>query len=523
MPARARDRRRRVGRLVRRRPGAARALRDGGARLGARSSPARARSASRRRPRSSSARAAARARHPLPQRRRDRTGAAGHARPPRQDRHADGGQAPPDRPRARRRRPGRGAARARGRARGGLRAIRSRGRSWPRRARKGIARPAGRGFASRTGLGVDRHRSAAGASRSAMRGSSTTKGIDISRRPRGRSSASPPRARLPCSSRADGRLLGRPRRGGPRRSRRREERFAACARWASKVAMLTGDRADTARAVAARVGIEEVFAEVLAAEKAARVAELQARGEIVAMVGRRRQRRAGARAGRRRDRHRRRRRRRHRGLRRHARRRQTSRRCRRRSRSRARRSRRSARTSLFAFLYNALGIPIAAGALYPLTGWMLSPMIASAAMAASSVSVVANSLRLAKEGRFDDARPDRRDRRRDRRSSSFLGCSSSATAPCRRPRSSRDHDRRRRRLLARSHRRPGAGVPLTLVFDRRDERARARDEIVLPDFGIRRRLPSGQKTADQIVPERAGEFPFSCGMNMLHGTIRVVA
>ena len=48
----------------------------------------------------------------------------------------------------------------------------------------------------------------------------------------------------------------------------------------------------------------------------------------------------------------------------------------------------------FAFVYNVLGVPIAAGALYPVLGLLLSPMFASAAMTFSSVSVIANALRL---------------------------------------------------------------------------------------------------------------------------------
>ena len=55
---------------------------------------------------------------------------------------------------------------------------------------------------------------------------------------------------------------------------------------------------------------------------------------------------------------------------------------------------------LFAFGYNALGVPVAAGVLYPLLGWLLSPAIAAAAMSLSSVSVIANALRL----RRSDAR-----------------------------------------------------------------------------------------------------------------------
>jgi Cu+-exporting ATPase len=66
-----------------------------------------------------------------------------------------------------------------------------------------------------------------------------------------------------------------------------------------------------------------------------------------------------------------------------------------RARRLSRATRRNIRQNLFlAFAYNAALIPIAAGVLYPLFGWVLSPMLAAAAMSLSSVSVIANALRL---------------------------------------------------------------------------------------------------------------------------------
>ncbi len=66
-----------------------------------------------------------------------------------------------------------------------------------------------------------------------------------------------------------------------------------------------------------------------------------------------------------------------------------------RARTLARATMRNIKQNLFfAFVYNALGVPVAAGVLYPIFGMLLSPMLAAAAMSLSSVSVIANALRL---------------------------------------------------------------------------------------------------------------------------------
>lgn len=63
-------------------------------------------------------------------------------------------------------------------------------------------------------------------------------------------------------------------------------------------------------------------------------------------------------------------------------------------------------------------------------------------------------------------------------------------------------------------------VPLTLIFDRR-ESSPCSDEVVIPEFGIRQALQAHALTRIRILPRHTGEFPFACGMNMLHGLLRV--
>ncbi|MBU4344599.1 MAG: heavy metal translocating P-type ATPase [Proteobacteria bacterium] len=160
-----------------------------------------------------------------------------------------------------------------------------------------------------------------------------------------------------------------------------------------KIVMLTGDSHTTAKAVAGKLGIDEVHAEVLPEQKAELIKKLQADGHIVAMAGdgindapALAQAQVGIAMGTgtdvaiesagvtliKGD---------LRGI--------------VRARRLSRATMRNIRQNLFfAFVYNTVGVPIAAGVLYPFFGILLSPMIAAAAMSFSSVSVISNSLRL---------------------------------------------------------------------------------------------------------------------------------
>jgi len=171
------------------------------------------------------------------------------------------------------------------------------------------------------------------------------------------------------------------------------EAIAQLHRSGVRIAMVTGDSEATARSVAKQLGIDDVFAETLPQQKAEIVKKLQAEGHVVAMAGdgindapALAQADVGIAMGTGTDiaiesagitlvqgdiR----------GI--------------ARARNLSRATMRNIRQNLFfAFVYNALGVPIAAGVLYPWFGLLLSPIIASAAMTFSSVSVITNALRL---------------------------------------------------------------------------------------------------------------------------------
>ena len=64
------------------------------------------------------------------------------------------------------------------------------------------------------------------------------------------------------------------------------------------------------------------------------------------------------------------------------------------------------------------------------------------------------------------------------------------------------------------------GVPLRIVFDRQ-EGGECTSRVLFPDFAVNAALPAFARTAVELLPDRAGEFGFACGMNMVHGTLIV--
>ena len=63
-----------------------------------------------------------------------------------------------------------------------------------------------------------------------------------------------------------------------------------------------------------------------------------------------------------------------------------------------------------------------------------------------------------------------------------------------------------------------AGSPVRLVFDRR-ETSGCSEEVVFPDFGVRKYLPANERTLLEVTPPRAGTYEFTCGMSMLRGRL----